>query len=886
MRKLVLVDASGYIYRAFYALPPLKNPKGVPVGGLYGFCSMMIKILEDYKDDYILVVFDSSRNSFRKELYPEYKANRSETPPDLIPQFDLVRQACDVLGVARTEHEGYEADDLIASYASQIGGLVSEVVILSSDKDLMQLITPKVYMMDPIKQKKIDEQSVVEKFGVMPEKVIDVQALIGDSSDNIPGAPGIGPKTAAELILRFGTLDNLLSSIDQIKQPSRKKSLTENADLIYLSKKLVSLKCDLILEKELEDLHVLQNGQKTDMGLFFAQHGFKTLLSRFSFEIKEPEKTDYKLIQNEADLEAFIKACQVCDFIAVDTETTGLDVMTARLVGISMSHSPNSGVYIPISHQGLGVKQLSLESVREKLCPLFENEKIAKIGHNIKYDLSIFIRHGFFLKNIQDTMVMSYVLDSAQHGHGMDELARLHFNYQPITYKDVTLSGKKQVTFDYVDLESACRYAAEDADITLRLYHLFKDQIKNSSIYKNIDLPLVQILFEMEQAGVMVDGEYLSQLSDEFSKAMMGLESKIHQESGIVFNIASPKQLGDVLYGKLQLEPTKKLKTGQYSTNSDVLEDLVGQGVELAQMVLDWRQLAKLKGTYTDGLIASINPETKRVHTSFSQTIASTGRLASSEPNLQNIPVRTLEGRKIRKAFIAPSGSKLISFDYSQIELRILAHIAGVEALKKSFLENKDIHTQTASRMFNIIPENVTPDLRRQAKAINFGIIYGMSPFGLSQSLKIPQSQAKEYIELYFLEFPEILVYMEQTKDFASQNGHVLTLDNRKCVIPGIQDKNGNIRAFAQRQAINAPIQGTNADMIKKAMIAIQELLKGQALKTKMVLQVHDELLFEVPENEIDIAVPQIQKLMEDTNLCIPTPVNYKVGDNWAQIHD
>lgn len=886
MRKLVLVDASGYIYRAFYALPPLKNPKGVPVGGLYGFCSMMIKILEDYKNDYILVVFDSSRDSFRKELYPEYKANRSQTPPDLIPQFDLVRQACDVLGVARTEHDGYEADDLIASYASQMGEGVSEVVILSSDKDLMQLVTPSVYMMDPIKQKKIDEKSVVEKFGVMPEKVIDVQALIGDSSDNIPGAPGIGPKTAAELILQFGTLDNLLSSIDQIKQPSRKKSLSENVDLIHLSKQLVTLRCDLVLEKKLDDLHVLQNDQKSDMGLFFAQHGFKTLLSRFSFEEKKSEKTDYKLIQTESDLEDFIKECEKYEFIAVDTETTGLDVMSARLVGISISHTSNSGVYIPISHQGLGVKQLSLEFVREKLRSLFENEKIAKIGHNIKYDLSILTRHGFALKNIQDTMVMSYVLDSAGHGHGMDELARLHFNCEPIPYKEVTSLGKKQVTFDYVDLESACRYAAEDADITLRLYHLFKDEIKNNSIYQNMDLPLIEVLFQMEQTGVMVDGKYLEQLGDEFSKLMMELESKIHQESGVVFNIASPKQLGDVLYGKLQLEPTKKLKTGQYSTNSDVLEDLVGQGVTLAQLVLDWRQLAKLKGTYTDGLIASINPQTNRVHTSFSQTITSTGRLASSEPNLQNIPVRTLEGKKIRKAFIAPEDCKLISFDYSQIELRILAHMADVDALKKSFQGGIDIHTQTASRMFNVSIENVTPDLRRQAKAINFGIIYGMSAFGLSQSLKVPQSQAKEYIDLYFSQFPEIAAYMEKTKEFASQNGHVLTLDNRKCVIPGIQDKNGNVRAFAQRQAINAPIQGTNADMIKKAMIAIQAFLKNQNLKTKMVLQVHDELLFEVPQNEIDIVIPQIQKLMEETNLCIPTPVNFKVGDNWEQIHD
>ncbi len=888
-QKLILIDASGYIYRAFYALPPLKDAKGTPVGALYGFCTMMINILEEYKNDHILAIFDSSRDSFRKTLYPEYKAHRSETPEDLIPQFDLVRQACDAFHIPRVELDGYEADDLIASYAKQCSENFEEVVILSSDKDLMQLVVEKIYMMDPMKEKKIDAQAVFEKFGVLPEKVIDVQSLIGDSSDNIPGAPGIGPKTAAELINAFGDLENLLLNIDTIKQPSRKKSLSENTELIRLSKILVTLKTDLALEP-------LENAQKVSLekaGAFFEKYGFKKLFARIETSTKEIPETVYRLIQNEEDLDAFIEEASTCSVIALDTETTSLDTMVARLVGISLSYAPFTGVYIPLSHQGLGIRQLSLETVSQKLHGLLLNEQIKKVGHNIKYDLFVLERHGIGVKNIEDTMVMSYVLDSAQNGHGMDELAKLHLNHTNIPYKQVTSVGKKQVTFDYVDLETARDYAAEDADITLRLYDLFKPRIQDEDkalIYERLDKPLITVLLEMEQTGVMIDGAYLHQLSGEFSSLMMSLEEKIYQEAGMMFNIASPKQLGEVLFGKLQF-PAPKVsktasKTGQYSTNSDVLEDLVAQGFGLAQILLDWRGLAKLKGTYTDALALKINPETKRIHTSFAQTITSTGRLSSSDPNLQNIPVRSEEGKKIRNAFIAPTGYKLASFDYSQIELRILADMASIQTLKNYFTQNRDIHVQTASRIFGVSESEVTPELRRQAKAINFGIIYGMSAFGLSQALKIHQTLAKEYIDVYFKEFPEIKTYMDETKDFAAQNGYVLTLTKRKCVIPGISDKNGNVRAFAQRQAINAPIQGTNADMIKEAMILISAFLKQENFKTKMILQVHDELLFEIPEQELEIVVPRIKVLMEKTSLSIPTPVNYSIGDTWAQIHD
>ena len=884
-QKLILVDASGYIYRAFYALPPLKDPKGIPVGALYGFSVMMMNILEEYKNDHVLAIFDSSRESFRKNIYPTYKAHRSETPEDLIPQFDLVREACDAFHIPRVELDGYEADDLIASYAKQMRDDFQEIVILSSDKDLMQLVGEKIYMIDPIKEKKIDPQAVFEKFGVSPEQVIDVQALIGDSSDNIPGAPGIGPKTAAELIALFGSLENLLLNIDAIKQPSRKKSLSENIDLINLSKELVTLKTDLTLEK----LEPLEKISLEKVGVFFEKYGFKKLLARFILSKKESPAKVYRLIQDVEAFDEFIHQALKYEMIALDTETTSLDTMAARLVGISLSYAPFTGVYIPLSHQGLGIEQLSLEIVSKKLQSLLLDRNIKKVGHNIKYDLSVLERHGIYVKNIEDTMVMSYVLDSAHNGHGMDELAKLHLDHINIPYKEVTSAGKKQVTFDYVDLESARDYAAEDADITLRLYNIFKSRIQDEDkalIYERLDKPLITVLLEMEQNGVMIDGAYLNQLSGEFSLLLMELEKKIYHEVGMTFNIGSPKQLSEILFGRLKLPPPKPSKTGQYSTNSDVLEELVIQGFDIAQMLLDWRGLAKLKSTYTDALFLKINPETKRIHTCFAQTITSTGRLSSSDPNLQNIPIRTAEGKKIRGAFIAPVGYKLLSFDYSQIELRILADMASIPTLKKYFVENRDIHVQTAAQIFGVPESQVTGDLRRQAKTINFGIIYGMSPFGLAQALKIPQNLAKEYIDVYFKEFPEIKTYMDVTKDFAEKNGYVLTLTKRKCFIPGISDKNGNVRAFAQRQAINAPIQGTNADMIKEAMILINEFLKRENFKTKMILQVHDELLFEVPEDELEVVVPHIKDLMEKTNLSIPTPVNYKIGDTWAQIHD
>ena len=888
MKRLILIDASGYIYRAFFALPPLTAPSGIPVGAVYGFTNMLLKLINTYKNDHFLVVFDSKRKGFRSDIFPLYKANRSETPEDLIPQFDLLRKLCVVLGLKTIEKAGYEADDLIASASRCFTSEVSEVVILSSDKDLMQLVNNHVYMIDPIKQKKIDEAAVVEKFGVPPNLVIDVQSLMGDTSDNIPGAPGIGPKTATDLIQTYGSLDNLLLEVSNMKPSAKQRSILENKEQILLSKKLVTLEQGLSIDYNLNDLF-LQKIDTTSVESFFTDLGFYSLISKIkqlwnSFEEDKKLENAYHLIQTEEDLKELIKNALSKDYVAIDTETTALDPRRARLVGISLSHEMGKGFYIPLSHQGLGIKQLDLNFVRSILNPLLVNDKIKKIGHNMKYDWIVLARHGFRLNNIEDTMVMSYVLDSAKNGHGMDELAEKHFNIQPISYKSVTTIDKKQVTFDYVSLEIAKNYASEDADLTLKFYEFFKERIAKedlAKIYETLDLPMVSVLMDMENAGILIDKKYLQDLSKEFAQKLHQLEQEIYQESGTIFNVSSPKQLSEVLFKKLGLKPSKKSKTtGQFSTNSDVLEDLASQKIKIAEILLEWRQIAKLKSTYTDTLFEKQNPETGRIHSSFAQTITSTGRLSSNDPNLQNIPIKTEMGRKIRKAFIASPGHKIVSFDYSQIELRILAHMASVKSLVNAFANNKDVHAQTAAKIFKIDESQVTSDLRRKAKTINFGVIYGMGVFGLSKALGIEHGEAKRYIEDYFHEFPEIKTYMDQTILEAQKNGYVETLFGRKCFVPGINDQNGNMRAFAQRQAINAPIQGTSADMIKKAMIELHAFLSNH--QTKMILQVHDELLFEVPDHELDHILTAIQNIMESVVvLNVPIPVNYKIGSSW-----
>jgi DNA polymerase I len=902
-RHLYLVDGSGFIFRAFHGLPPMTRSDGTPVNAVYGFSTMLAKMLENHDADHFVVVFDSARKNFRNDIYPEYKAHRAETPPDLIPQFALIREATTAFNVPWIELEGYEADDLIATYARMAVEEGSSVTVVSSDKDLMQLIGGQVTMLDPMKNKKITRDDVMNKFGVGPEKVTEVQALIGDSSDNVPGVPRIGPKTAAELMKQFGSLDEILRRAGEVKQKGRREALIEHADNARLSFKLVTLDQYAPVTNSIDDFAVRAPDPATLLA-FIQQNEFKTLTARLQVflgdiatrdpQIKLAEtKQDYTLIQSVDELQKWCVKAKRAGIIAIDTETTSLDPNDALLAGISISIEPGEAAYIPIGHVDAFGKlidtQIPLTQAAETLRPVLEDLSILKIGQNIKYDSHILHKYGMSMAPIDDTMLLSYVLDAGAHSHGLDYLAKHYFNHDMVKFKDVVGTGKKQILFTQVPLEEATQYAAEDADYTLRLHKILKQRLldeKMATVYETMERPLIDVLRAMEHRGVRIDPHILDHLHNDFGKRVLALEEKIYTMAGRKFNIGSPKQLGEVLFDELGLTAPKKGKSGSYSTDVDVLEGLAGEGHEIARFVLDWRGLTKLINTYLVALKEQIHLETQRVHTNYGMAITATGRLSSSDPNLQNIPIRTEDGRAIRRAFIAQDGYKLVSFDYSQIELRLLAEVADVTVLKDVFKNGKDIHKRTAAMMFHVDEDNVSDDMRRNAKAINFGIIYGLSAFGLSQQIGCSKKEAGDYIKAYLERYPGIEKYMERTKEFCRKHAYVETLFGRKCHINDINSKNYAMRGFSERAAINAPLQGSNADIIKKAMIRIDEKIRDDELDAHMLLQVHDELIFEIRKEQLDYIVPKIKKIMETVvHLSVPLIVNYGVADNWADAH-
>jgi DNA polymerase-1 len=896
---------------------------GTPTNAVFGFVTMLTRLVNDPEDDHIAVIFDHARRTFRNDLHPEYKAHRTETPPELIPQFPLVREAVEAFDIACVEMDGFEADDLIATYTRLAVEQGAEVVIVSSDKDLMQLVGGKVSMLDTMKNRSIGRAEVIEKFGVGPEKVIEVQSLAGDSSDNVPGVPGIGIKTAAQLIEEYGDLETLLARASEIKQPKRREALINFADQARLSKLLVTLKDDVPVPTPLSAL-VRRPPDPDKLKQFLARMEFRTLLSRMggtppppsapkpfvpsappvaAAEAQTVSRENYALIQDEATLAQWITEARFQGFLAVDTETSSLDPLTCRLVGVSLALAPGKAAYIPLGHGKAGAAQgmfdlsgekpppqIPLERAIALLKPLLEAQSVLKIGHNIKYDIEVLAQQGIRITPYDDSMLISYVLDAGKHQHNLDDLTLLHLGHTNISFKEVTGSGKTQVTFDQVPLEKARDYAAEDADVTLRLHALLKPRLlveKLVSVYETLERPLVDILAEMEMQGIKVDAAALRGLSEDFAKRLAELESEIHSLAGHPFNIASPKQLGEVLFEEMKLPTQGKTgKTGAWSTGADALEELTDQGHPLPAKVLEWRQIAKLKSTYADALIAQINPKTGRVHTGFAQAITATGRLSSSDPNLQNIPIRTEEGKKIRRAFIAEPGHVLLSADYSQIELRLVAHVADIAGLKEAFHQGEDIHAITASQVFGVPLANMDSATRRRAKAINFGIIYGISAFGLARQLGISNGEAKSYIEAYFARYPEIRAYMETTKEEAKRLGYVTTPFGRRCHLQGMNDKNANLRGFAERAAINAPIQGGAADIIKKAMIRLPQALVEAGLKSRLLLQVHDELVLEVPDAEIEAARALVKSVMESAaNLSVPLVVDTGVGKSWAEAH-
>ncbi len=938
---LHLVDGSGYIFRAFHGLPHMSRPDGTPVNAVYGFTNMLMKLISDVKAQHMAVLFDTARKTFRNEIYSDYKAHRPPPPEDLVPQFPLIREAASACQVAQLEKDGFEADDLIATLADRAIANGYDVVIVSGDKDLMQLVRPGISLFDPMKNKIIDADGVEEKFGVRPDRVVDVQALAGDSSDNVPGVPGIGIKTAATLINEFGDLETLLANAETIKQPKRRQNLIEYAELARISKQLVTLNRSVPLDVELSaflvpDLDVAVFGE------FLAEQGFRSLQKRFEGQtrgggklpiaapkvdgeasaaggdeavqvpmpIATPISRDgYELVTDLEALKVWVHRAKDIGAVAVDTETTGLNPFTAQLVGISLATGPGQACYIPLRHGliegdandtamgGLDFgsdhldapKQIPVADALACLGSMLCDPGILKIGQNIKYDMHIFRGEGCDVTPIDDTMVMSYVVDGTAHGHGMDELAKLYFDHDTIPFSEVCGKGKSQITFDKVSLDAALAYAAEDADITWRLHEVLKARLleeRRVEVYQRYDRPMVTALADMEGRGVAVDAAKLHAMSQDFAARMATYEAEVHELAGDPFNIASPKQLGEVLFEKLGLESGKKSsKTKAYSTDASVLEKLATEH-PLPAKVLEWRQLQKLKSTYADALVEQVNPKTGRVHTTFGLTGTSTGRLSSSDPNLQNIPIRTEEGRRIREAFVPAPGYVLVSADYSQVELRLMAHVADVKALKQAFAEGADIHAATASQVFGVPMDGMDPMLRRRAKAINFGIIYGISAFGLARQLDIPNGEAKGYIDAYFLQYPEIQVYMEETREYAREHGFVKTPFGRICSTPGITAKNGAQRGFAERAAINAPIQGGAADIMKRAVIEVEAAIRASGLDAKAILQVHDELVFEVHKDQAEDLVNLVKPVMENAaTLSVPLDVDAGIGENWNQAH-
>ena len=913
-----LIDGSGYIFRAYYALPPLsRKSDGLPTGAVSGFCSMLFKLLEDSKSDqnlqkptHFAVIFDSARKTFRNDIYSDYKANRSEAPDDLAPQFEYIRKSVLAFNLPSVDLPNYEADDLIATYVDQILKKGARVTIVSSDKDLMQLYQKNVRIFDPMKNKFITEEDVFKKFGVDASKVIDVQSLAGDSSDNVPGVPGIGIKTAAELINKYGTLEKLLKSAHEIKQNKRRETLLENKDKALISKKLVTLDSKSPIKRELSEFE-LKSIDKDKLYKFLREMEFNRLLSSAisaygesvlsssSPEIKSIEKQspinnkNYHLISNPDEIDEWVKEAEELGEVAVDTETNSLDPHQAELVGISLSPKIGKACYIPIGHKSS--KCIKKDIVIKKLKKLLEDPSVKKIGQNIKFDFIVFFKHGITLSAMEDTMLMSYVLDAGKNRHNMDTLSELHLGHKTISFKEMVGTGKKEINFSEVEVDKAKVYAAEDADITFRLYKKFLKNLKSEkliNIYEIFEKPLIKILAFMEIEGVEIDSKFLQSLSKKFEKKILKLEKDIFKISKKEFNIGSPKQLGEIIYNDLKIAGLKRTKKGGFATSASVLEDLAFKGNKFPKLILDWRQLSKLKNTYSDALPEHVNPITKRVHTSFLLAATTTGRLASSDPNLQNIPIKSDDGKDIRKAFKAKKDHLLISADYNQIEMRILADLADVKELKKAFKNDEDIHSLTASQIFNIDIKKVNQDHRRKAKAINFGIIYGISQYGLAKQINVTNYEAEEFLNSYFGKFPEIKVYMDNTIKFCRKSGYVNNIFGRRSHFNGINDKNFNVRNFQERAAINAPIQGSASEIMRLAMIRLdKKLSENKISKPKMLLQIHDELIFEVPKKDEKLMTKIIKNEMTSVaqsdfhSFSTPLTVDVNVGDNWGMLH-
>ena len=903
--RVVLVDGSGYIFRAFFALPPMTRGDGTPVNAVFGFSSMLFKLMQDHKDDDMIVVFDAGRFSFRNEIYAAYKANRDEPPPELVPQFALVRDAARAFGLPAVEVAGFEADDLIATYVDRARELDRDVIIVSSDKDLMQLVAPGVVMWDPMKSREIGPEQVEERFGVGPELVQDCLALAGDSSDNVPGVPGIGVKTAAQLLKEYGSLEQLLDKASSIKQPKRRQSIIDFADQARLSKELVALRHDAPLPVQIDGA-VRCDIDGARLHAFLQENDFKALIGRIEqvadaaatarASAAKEAGTDapvYTAVTQLAELDALIEDARATGLLAIDTETTSLNVARAELVGLSLAIEGNRAVYVPVGHvDDFGQKQpgqLALALVLERLRPVLVDPAVLKIGHNLKYDMGVLIKYDVPITPFDDTMLLSYVLDGASHGHGMDELAQRHLGHETIPYEAVCGKGAKQIGFAQVPIDKATAYAAEDAAVTFRLWQYLKRRLIDErvvTVYETLERPLPPILATMEATGIRVDRRHLEHLSATFGQRMAEREEAAIKLAGRPFNLGSPKQLGEILYDEMGIGAGKKTKTGAYATGAEILEELAAQGHELPQVVLDWRQLQKLTRTYTEALVEEIVPETGRVHTSYMMAATSTGRLSSTDPNLQNIPIRTEEGRKIREAFVADEGHLLVSADYSQIELRVLAHMADIQALKDAFAKDTDIHAVTAARMFKVPESEVGSDLRRRAKTINYGIIYGIGAFGLAQRLGIPQGEAKAFIEAYFQEYPGVKEYMERAKAEAREQGYVKTLFGRRCYVPEILSKQPARRAYAERQAINAPIQGSAADIMKRAMRRVAKALGEADQGVRMLLQVHDELVFEVPIGSVETVKGLVKSTMEAAAaLDVPLVVDVGAGTSWGAAH-
>ncbi len=908
--RLILVDGSAYIFRAYYGLPPMNRADGTPINAVFGFTNMLVKLIEDYSDDKMIVIFDAARENFRNEIYPEYKANRGEAPDDLIPQFPLIRECVKSFNIPQLEIEGFEADDLIATYVNLAEKDKIETIIVSSDKDLMQLVSQNVTMLDPMKNKKIEIKDVEEKFGVQPDKVIFIQALTGDKVDNIPGAPGIGPKTASQLIKEFDNIEGLLKNIDKIKQEKRRNILTDAEKDIRLSLELVTLKNDVKISDSIKNIKTYNELKKENNNIFefLKEQGFRSTSERLKANSfissgsdnviqKKEIQPKYQLINSKKNFEKILSEIEKKGVCAIDTETNSLNIENAKLVGISLCYSEDISYYIPINHTTPdGLKkidnQLEENYVINHINKICKKESILKIGQNIKYDIRILNKYGVTFSSIADTMLISYSLDNGIYKHNLDDLSFNHLNHTTIKYKEVVGTGKNEITFDKVSIDNAINYAAEDSLLTFKLFqNLYPRLIKEKAnfVYQKIDLPLVEVLSSIEANGIEVNKKFLTSLSNEFENESKKLEKNIYKLSKEEFNIGSPKQLGEILFVNLKIPGGKKTKSGTYSTDSSTLNNLASDGFEIAQLVLDWRELTKLKSTYTDALFR-LTDSKNRVHTSFGLANTLTGRLSSTDPNLQNIPIRTENGKKIRTAFVSGKGKKLVSFDYSQIELRLAAEISSDKNFIKAFKNNEDIHASTAKEIFDLDDSQINNDYRRKAKAINFGILYGISPYGLAKQLNISNTEAKVYINEYFIKYPNIKKYMDHQIDFAKTNQYVETIFNRKINIKGITDKNFAVRGFAERQAINAPIQGSAADIIKLAMIEIHKEIKLKNIEAEMLLQVHDELIFEVENKKYDNLVSNVKTIMESVHLkykdfSVPLTVDFGAGDHWGQAH-